>query len=294
MTDGLLLMLQDLRLSAPDIVTSAMLFISSPVIHVAVPIAIASFFLWCVDRRKGDWIMMNIVSGMFFGHLLKDVIKNPRPFETDNRLIPEERALKGASGYSTPSGHAVDATTSFGSVAVLVRKKAVTLVMVAVIALIMFSRLYLGVHTVWDLIAGVTVAVIIMIVNSALIAYSYKDDGNYFRITALYLLLFVIGTAVWMVINDDHEILMRYGGLMLGAIIGRQIGHRMTCEKNQCRSLSGIAVRLTTGWIITAVLFATPVLLFGMTVGYLIGGFLCSVNLFVIMPALIRRLGVDM
>lgn len=290
MSDELLLMLQDLRLSAPDIVTSVMLLISSPIIHVALPIAIASFFLWCVDQRKGDWIMMNVVSGMFFGHLLKDIIKNPRPFEADDKLIPDERALKGASGYSTPSGHAVDATASFGSAAVSVKKRAVTVLMIAVIALILFSRLYLGVHTAWDLLAGVLVAITVMAVNSALVSYSYKDDGSYFRITVIYLLLFLIGTTVWMIITDDREILMRYGGLMLGAIIGRQMSHGMKCEK---MISSGHAVkRLTAGWIITTLLFATPVLLFGSSFGYLIGGLLCSMNLFVLMPALIRRFSI--
>lgn len=290
MAHEFLLMLQDLRLSIPDAVTSIMLLVSSPIVHVAVPIAIASFFLWCVDRRKGDWIMMNIVSGMFFGHLLKDVIANPRPFETDDRLIPEEKALKGASGYSTPSGHAVDATAAFASTAVLVKRRAVTILMVAVTAVILFSRLYLGVHTVWDLLAGMFFAIAVMAVNSVLMAYSYKDDSNYFRITAVYLLLFLIGTTVWMLVTDDREILMRYGGLMLGAIIGRQIGHAAADEKPSCRPFSCKAGRLMIGWVAAIALFLIPILLLGTAVGYLVGGFLCSMDLFVFSPVVFRRL----
>lgn len=283
-------MLQDLRLSAPDIITSAMLLISSPAFYVAIPIAIASFFLWCVDRRKGDWIMMNIVSGMFFGHLLKYIIQTPRPFVTDDRLIPEEKAMKGAPGYSTPSGHAVDATTSFGSIAVLVRRRSVTLLMIAIIALVMFSRLYLGVHTEWDLLAGALTAMTVMIVNSALISYSYKNDGNYFRITVVYLLLFIIGATVWMLVTDHHSGLMKYGGLMFGAIIGRQIGHGI--EDTKCRRLSNIAGRLAIGWVITALFFTIPILMFGTTTGYLIGGFLCSLNFFALSPAIFRSLNI--
>ncbi len=283
-------MLQDLRLSAPDIITSAMLLVSSPAFYVAVPIAIASFFLWCVDRKKGDWIMMNIVSGMFFGHLLKDIIQNPRPFVTDDRLIPEEKAMKGATGYSTPSGHTVDATTSFGSIAVLVRRRSVTLLMIAIIALVMFSRLYLGVHTEWDLLAGALTAITVMIINSALISYSYKNDNNYFRITVVYLLLFIIGATVWMLVTDHHGGLMKYGGLMLGAIIGRQIGHGI--EDTKCRRFNNIAGRLSIGWIITALFFTIPILMFGTTTGYLIGGFLCSLNFFALSPAIFRSLNI--
>lgn len=283
-------MLQDLRLSAPDIITSAMLLVSSPAFYVAIPIAIASFFLWCVDRRKGDWIMMNIITGMFFGHLLKYIIKNPRPFVTDDRLIPEERAVKGAPGYSTPSGHTVDAVTSFGSIAVLVRRRSVTLLMIAIIALVMFSRLYLGVHTELDLLAGALTAITVMIINSALISYSYRDDSSYFRITVVYLLLFIIGTTVWVLVTDYHGGLMKYGGLMLGAVIGRQIGHGTDYAK--CRCLGRTVIRLAIGWGITALFFEIPILLFGTTVGYLVGGFLVSLNIFALSPVLFRGLNI--
>ena len=284
MTDELLLMLQDLRLSSPDIVTEAMLLISSPIFHIAVPLAIASVLLWCCDRKKGDWAMMSIVSGMFFGHLLKDVFRNPRPFLTDDRLTPEERAMKGASGYSTPSGHTVDAVTSYGSVIVLVRRWWATVLMFAIIAVIMFSRLWLGVHTVFDLFIGLIVAVIVMAVNHILVSYSYRDDGNFLRSTVIYLLSYIAAMMIWLLIADDSGPIMRYCGLFLGAIIGRQIAHSYVKDERREHGLKGNLVRLIIGWPLAVLSFGIPFLILGQYAGFFFGGLLCSVSIYALIP----------
>ena len=284
MTDELLLMLQDLRLSSPDIVTDAMLLMSSPIFHIAMPLAIASVLLWCCDRKKGDWTMMSIVSGMFFGHLLKDVFRNLRPFLTDDRLTPEERALRGASGYSTPSGHTVDAVTSYGSVITLVRKRWVTILMCVIIAAIMFSRLWLGVHTVFDLFIGLIVAVAVMAVNHVLVSYSYRNEGNFLRVTVIYLLSYIAAMVIWLLITDDRGPIMRYSGLFIGAIMGRQVAHNYLKDDSGKRSLNGNLWRLAIGWPVAFLSFGIPFLVLGQSAGFFIGGFLCSVSLYVLAP----------
>lgn len=290
MAHELLLILQDLRLSSPDFLTDAMLLISSPISHTVIPLAIASVFLWCSDRRKGDWMMMSIVSGMFFGHLLKDIIKNPRPFVTDDRLILEERAAKGAQGYSTPSGHTVEAVTAYGSVIALVRRWWMTVLMCTVIAAIMFSRLYLGVHTVFDLIIGLIVAIAVMAVNYILISYSYRGDGNCLRVTVIYLLSFIIAVTVWMLITDYHGGIMKYGGLFLGAVLGRQISDGFMRGHSGPRTMKEKVERLAIGWPVTLLISGIPFLVLGHSLGYLIGGFLCSMSLYVFIPAIFLSL----
>ena len=286
MAHELLLILQDLRLSSPDIVTDAMLLVSSQLFHIIIPLMLASAFLWCSDRRKGDWMMMSIVSGMFFGHLLKEIIKNPRPFVTDDRLIPEERAVNGAPGYSTPSGHTVEAVTTYGSVIAIVRRWWVTVLMCTVIAAILFSRLYLGVHTVFDLTIGLIVAVAVMAVNQILISYSYRDGGNCLRVTVIYLLSFIAAVTVWMLIADYHGGIMKYGGLFLGAVLGRQIADGFIKDHSEPRTLKEKLTRLAIGWPLALLSFAVPYLVLEHSLGYLIGGFLCSMSLYVIVPVL--------
>ena len=96
MSHELLMLLQNIRLSS-DVLTATMDAISLPLFHIAAPIAIPAYILWCVDWKKGEWMLMNIVTGIFFAHLLRGIIKNPRPWATDSWIEPAEKA----PGYSS-------------------------------------------------------------------------------------------------------------------------------------------------------------------------------------------------
>ncbi|HEX6177122.1 MAG TPA: phosphatase PAP2 family protein, partial [Thermoanaerobaculia bacterium] len=73
-------------------------------------------------------------------------------------------ALRTADGYSFPSGHAMGSTVVFGALAYLIlriqapwRKRAAGLAAaVTFIAAIAASRVYLGVHWISDIVAGIT------------------------------------------------------------------------------------------------------------------------------------------
>ncbi|MBQ3737020.1 MAG: hypothetical protein II855_08850, partial [Candidatus Methanomethylophilaceae archaeon] len=58
---GLLGILQEFRESAPQVFESFFRLVSNPVIYQYLPIAIAAFLLWFVDRRKGDLMLLNMV-----------------------------------------------------------------------------------------------------------------------------------------------------------------------------------------------------------------------------------------
>ena len=285
----LLLMLQDLRLSLPEVFTDVAVLISSPLFHVALPLALATFFLWCVDRKQGEWMMMNIVTGLFVSHFMKDVIKNPRPWIADDRITPEERALEHASGYSTPSGHSVDAVTSYGSLMMLLKKKWSVLVFGTLMILMMFSRIFLGVHTILDVLLGVLVAVAVMTVNWFLIRKAY--DGHNLQVTAIYILSFITVCTTWVLAADDLDGLMTYAGLMLGSVIGRHIEN----ESIRFKAVSDSKVRtvgiLAIGWSVTAVVFLVPYMLMGPGAGYCIGGFLAGSCIFTAIPIILKRIG---
>lgn len=104
------------------------------------------------------------VTGLWFGvtlafstgllnPLLKQLIGRPRP--VFNRLISE-------SGYSFPSGHAIAATVFYGMIAMMAsiylhktyQKVLIGLAVICTILLIMYSRIYLGVHYPTDVIGG--------------------------------------------------------------------------------------------------------------------------------------------
>ncbi len=287
MTYELLLFLQDLRLSAPDFITGIMLFISSPLVYVALPFAFASFFLWCADRKKGEWILMNLATGMFISHFLKDVFRNPRPWVADERIEPEERALKGAGGYSTPSGHSVNAVTGFGSVLMLVRNRSAAIGLTILMLMIMFSRLFLGVHSLFDVIVSVILAAILMAVNWILVCKA--SEGMNDQVTVIYALMFIIPILIWLMMPSDHPDILKYGGFMIGSIIGRHIG-RGYIDYRPADSFSRMAGCLLVGWSMTGIMFLIPYLI-GHDVGYFVGGFLSSLCIFVLAPIVMKKIG---
>ncbi|MDR2551909.1 MAG: phosphatase PAP2 family protein [Treponema sp.] len=125
----------------------------------------AGFFLllpvlyWCWNEKKAFRLGLLIIVSLWANDLAKNFFGMPRPFHLEGSLgmIPEE-------GYGFPSGHAqLSLTLLFPLARWLTEdgsgglKKARPLVWVLtclLLLLIGFSRLYLGVHFLWDLAGG--------------------------------------------------------------------------------------------------------------------------------------------
>ena len=86
-----------------------------------------------------------------------------RPWIRDARIVPYGNSMTTATGYSFPSGHTMNAATVFGGGAV--RKdlpRALRITLGIIVALVAFSRNYLGVHTPQDTLVGILVGVLVM------------------------------------------------------------------------------------------------------------------------------------
>lgn len=106
--------------------------------------------LWCLHKAWGFRFMLIGLTGTALNQLLKAIFLIPRPWILDPEFTIVESARSGATGYSFPSGHTQSAVGCFGTLAVWLRKRWVTVACVAAIALVAFSRMYLGVHTPLD------------------------------------------------------------------------------------------------------------------------------------------------
>lgn len=134
--------------------TNAMIFIDF-VGKWYVYLAVALLFLGIPKSRKkiGIPITLAIVAGAGLTHVLKQSYAIPRP---------DFVWLVSASGYGHPSGHITYGTAFIGVCVFLflkyTNKKAlktsVLTLSVAYMALMGFNRIYLGVHTMTDVIAG--------------------------------------------------------------------------------------------------------------------------------------------
>ena len=106
--------------------------------------------LWCIDKKWGFRFMFAGLFGTAVNQLLKAIFLIPRPWILDPEFEIVESAREAATGYSFPSGHTQSAGTVFGMIAMWLKKRAVTVACVIIILLVGFSRMYLGVHTPYD------------------------------------------------------------------------------------------------------------------------------------------------
>ncbi|MDO9399387.1 MAG: phosphatase PAP2 family protein [bacterium] len=135
-------------------------------------IASVIFWFW----KKKDYIFylwLALTTGGIFGYLLKLLIHRDRPV---NSVYFEH-------SFSFPSGHAIFAMIFYGFLAyVLARciktwwhKVVIFFVCFIIILAIGFSRLYLGVHYVSDVLGGYLLGFFILIVVFALYKQKYKQ-----------------------------------------------------------------------------------------------------------------------
>ena len=102
-----------------------------------------------VLETRGVRLFVALVVSVYVNALLKDIIALPRPF-----LYAEIANLRAPDEYSFPSGHAQSAMVFWGLLVLHFRRRWFTLFAGAMILLVGFSRVYLGVHFPTDVVGG--------------------------------------------------------------------------------------------------------------------------------------------
>ena len=101
---------------------------------------VGMIMLWCVSKKWGYRLMLIGMTGTAFNQLLKYIFLIPRPWVLDPTFTIVESAREGATGYSFPSGHTHSAVSVFGTLAMWVKDKVMTVICILMIALVAFSR----------------------------------------------------------------------------------------------------------------------------------------------------------
>jgi len=118
-------------------------------------IVFLTFVYWVVDKDLGRRLLIVLLPSIWLNSFLKDTFKMPRP-PPEQQLVPE-------TGYGFPSGHAQGSTVLWGFLSTQVRKNWFYIVSIILIALISFSRIYLAVHYVHDVVGGLIIGVVYLV-----------------------------------------------------------------------------------------------------------------------------------
>ena len=137
---------------------------------------VALVLFWCVDKRKGYYILSVGFLGTIANQFMKLWFRIPRPWVLDENFTILEEAREGAGGYSFPSGHTQSSVGTFGGIAAITKNKTVRWICIAIAILVPFSRMYLGVHTPQDVLVAAAMALVLIFVMRPLIL---GHDGKY-------------------------------------------------------------------------------------------------------------------
>ena len=169
------------------------------------------YFYWSPSRFSR--VAMLLFISAFINAFLKDFFQDPRP---DIQLMLDPKV---GTSYGWPSGHAQIAVTLWGLLAYELKNKWITIGALTLIALIAFSRMYLGVHDLGDVFSGLVIGSFILLIWHYAIIYKFYEKFNkltwVFIILSFQLLIYLIYPA-----HEGHEISIWFLGVMSGWYIG--------------------------------------------------------------------------
>jgi membrane-associated phospholipid phosphatase len=105
---------------------------------------------WSLDAALGIRMAMMLIITNGLSAFGKVVFHLPRPYWIDTRIIP----LSAETSFGMPSGHAMNAAGLWGLLVAWIRSPWAKIAGVVLIFLIGFSRMYLGMHFISDVLAG--------------------------------------------------------------------------------------------------------------------------------------------
>lgn len=123
-------------------------------------LAITLIVFWCIDKKRGFFLMAIGFLGTMANQFLKLLCRVPRPWVLDENFTILEVARAQATGYSFPSGHSQTAVGTFSAIAVTSKNRVVNYLCITLAVLVPVSRMYVGVHTPWDVLVGAGMALI--------------------------------------------------------------------------------------------------------------------------------------
>lgn len=220
---GLLYWLEGIRTPFLDTVFSLVTHLGEETVFIVLGI----FVFWCINKREGYYLLSVGLIGTVLNQFLKILCRIPRPWVQDADFTIVESARSEATGYSFPSGHTQTAVGAYGGLARWNRNTAVRIVCITLAVLTAFSRMYLGVHTPWDV--GVSVVLALALVFGLYpLMHRATEKERAMRIVFSVLLLLSVGYLLFVELYpfpsdidaDNYAGACKNAYKMLGCLVG--------------------------------------------------------------------------
>ena len=223
-------------------------------------ILIALAFFWCIDKKRGYFLLFTGFAGIAINQILKMIFRIPRPWILDKNFEIVSTAKEQATGYSFPSGHTQVATTLYGGIARSFRDRWEWIAGVSLTLLVGFSRMYLGVHTPKDVLVSLVIGIILVLALYPIVDRNLNRPA--IMITILGIMVAVcIGNLIFLYVYPfpsdvdavNYQDAMETGWKLLGMVLGMCIVYPLEHYKIKfetsavwwmqlCKLLGGFAI----------------------------------------------------
>lgn len=156
-------------------------------------IVFALMFFWCIDKKRGYYLLFVGFTGIVCVQFLKMLFRIPRPWVLDPNFPIVESARAEATGFSFPSGHTQCATNLYGGIARSSKSRAVQIGGALICLAVAFSRMYLGVHTPKDVLVSLFIGTALVLLYYPLIYKAFEKPK---------MMYFLIGTTVLLALAN--------------------------------------------------------------------------------------------
>ena len=223
-----LYLLESIRNPFLDQVFSLITHLGSEIVFMV----LAVIMFWCVNKSQGLYLLSVGCLGTTVNQFLKLACRVPRPWVRDPGFTIVESARADATGYSFPSGHTQNAVGTFGCLAMGAKKNWLRIVLIVLAVLTSFSRMYLGVHTLSDVLVSAGIALLMVAAMHPLFkGLEEHPERGLWILLGLFLVnvLYVLYANLWQFPADvDPENLehgVKNAAKLMGALLGMAIGY---------------------------------------------------------------------
>ena len=182
--------LEGIRNPVLDFFFSAITYFGDEIVFLAVSI----IFFWCVDKKRGYYVLITGLIGTVINQMMKLLFKVPRPWVKDPSFTIVESAREAAAGYSFPSGHTQNVAGTFGAIGTTSKGKWTKILSVAIIAAVALSRMYLGVHTPLDVVVSLAIAAALLFILYPV----FKTDESFKRYMPVVVIVSTVLSALFL------------------------------------------------------------------------------------------------
>lgn len=212
-----------------------------------------SFIYWCLNKQIGVSLAYIYIFSTYLNSVVKLTFRLPRP--SDPRLV----LLRRETSPSFPSNHTQGAVANWGYLATRFRHRIFSIVAVALILLIAFSRIYVGVHFPQDIVGGLLIGLFLLVAYNWVVRTIEKQRFDLPLITKL-----ILSVAVPLVLlfvhpfDVDGTYPSEIAATTMGTILGMSIGFVLE-QKNIRFKVDGLwwkrGLRFTLGMVLTAIFY---------------------------------------